>query len=185
MQNHSSYTDAFDNFKPDVSVSGSSSVALDNYLSLMKISDESIAYLTDYFDGAGEDTMIIFFGDHQPTNSVVSNIWRLNGKNGSELSEADEAARYKVPYFIWCNFETDTKTGADTSTNFLATDILETAGLPMTAYEKYLASLSESYPVITSIRAENAEGRSTDTADVADALNNYAILQYDCIFGKK
>ena len=185
MQNHSSYTDAFDNFKPDVSVSGSSSVALDNYLSLMKISDESIAYLTDYFDGAGEDTMIIFFGDHQPTNSVVSNIWRLNGKNGSELSEADEAARYKVPYFIWCNFETDTKTGADTSTNSLATDILETAGLPMTAYEKYLASLSESYPVITSIRAENAEGRSTDTADVADALNNYAILQYDCIFGKK
>ncbi len=55
----------------------------------------------------------------------------------------------------------------------------------MTAYEKYLSSLSESYPVITSIRAENAEGRSTDTADVADALNNYAILQYDCIFGKK
>ncbi len=185
MQNHSSYTDAFDNFNPDVSVSGSSSVALDNYLSLMKISDESIAYLTDYFAGAGEDTMIIFFGDHQPTNSVVSNIWRLNGKNGSELSEADEAARYKVPYFIWCNFETGTKTGADTSTNFLATDILETAGLPMTAYENYLASLSESYPVITSIRAENAEGRSTDTADVADALNNYAILQYDCIFGKK
>lgn len=185
MQNHSSYTDEFDNFHPDIEVSGSNAKALNNYLSLMKISDDSIKYLTDYFSNAGEDTMIIFFGDHQPTNSVVSNIWKLNGKNGNELSEADEANRYKVPYFIWCNFETRTRTDVETSTNFLATDILETAGIPMTAYERYLDSLSQNYPVITSIRTENADGESTDTANVMDALNNYAILQYDCIFGKK
>ncbi|MDE5697848.1 MAG: LTA synthase family protein [Lachnospiraceae bacterium] len=184
MQNHSSYTDEFDNFSPDIEVAGSNSKALNNYLSLMKISDESIKYLTDYFSTADEDTMIIFFGDHQPTNSVVSNVWKLNGKNGNELSETDEANRYKVPYFIWCNFETDSKTNADTSTNFLATDILETAGIPMTAYEKYLDSLSEKYPVITSIRTETANGSSTDTENVMDELNDYAILQYDCIFGK-
>lgn len=185
MQNHSSYTDEFDNFHPDIEVSGSNAKALNNYLSLMKISDDSIKYLTDYFSNASEDTMIIFFGDHQPTNSVVSNIWKLNGKNGNELSEADEANRYKVPYFIWCNFEIRTRTDVETSTNFLATDILETAGIPMTAYERYLDSLSQNYPVITSIRTENADGESTDTANVMDALNNYAILQYDCIFGKK
>lgn len=184
MQNHSSYTDEFDNFHPDIEVSGSSSKALNNYLSLMKISDESIRYLTDYFANADEDTMIVFFGDHQPTNSVVSNIWKLNGKNGSELSGADEANRYKVPYFIWCNFEINTATGADTSANFLATDILETAGIPMTAYGRYLDRLSKDYPVITAIRAENAQGQSTNTADAADALNDYAILQYDCIFGR-
>lgn len=185
MQNHSSYTDEFENFKPDIEVTGSSSTALNNYLSLMKISDESIRYLTDYFSDASEDTMIIFFGDHQPTNSVVSNVWKQNGKNGNALSEADEANRYKVPYFIWCNFEIASKTDTDTSTNFLATDILEAAGIPMTAYQSYLDSLSESYPVITSIRTENAEGRSTDTKDVTDELNNYAILQYDCLFGNK
>lgn len=184
MQNHSSYTDDFDNFKPDIEVSGSSSKALNNYLSLMKLSDESIQYLTDYFANAGEDTIIVFFGDHQPTNSVVSNVWKLNGKNGNELSDEDEANRYKVPYFIWCNFDIKTTTDADTSSNFLAVDILKTAGIPMTAYEKFLDSLSESYPVITSIRTEDAAGSSTDTANVTDALNNYAILQYDCIFGK-
>lgn len=184
MQNHSSYTDEFDNFKPDIKVTGSNSTALDNYLSLMKISDEAIKDLTDYFSNAGEDTMIVFFGDHQPTNSVVSNIWKLNGKNGNALSAEDEAGRYKVPYFIWCNFDIEAKTGADTSSNFLATDILKAAGIPMTAYEKYLDKLSRDYPIITSIRAENAAGRSTDTADVMDDLNNYAILQYDCIFGK-
>lgn len=185
MQNHSSYTDEFENFKPDIEVTGSSSTALNNYLSLMKISDESIRYLTDYFSDAGEDTMIIFFGDHQPTNSVVSNVWKQNVKNGNALSETDEANRYKVPYFIWCNFEIASKTDTDTSTNFLATDILGTAGIPMTAYQSYLDSLSESYPVITSIRTENTDGRSTDTKDVMDELNNYAILQYDCLFGNK
>lgn len=185
MQNHSSYTDEFENFKPDIEVTGSSSTALNNYLSLMKISDESIRYLTDYFSDAGEDTMIIFFGDHQPTSSVVSNVWKQNGKNGNALSETDEANRYKVPYFIWCNFEIASKTDTDTSTNFLATDILGTAGIPMTAYQSYLDSLSESYPVITSIRTENTDGRSTDTKDVMDELNNYAILQYDCLFGNK
>lgn len=185
MQNHSSYTDEFENFKPDIEVTGSSSTALNNYLSLMKISDESIRYLTDYFSDAGEDTMIIFFGDHQPTNSVVSNVWKQNGKNGNALSETDEANRYKVPYFIWCNFEIASKTDTDTSTNFLATDILGTAGIPMTAYQSYLDNLSESYPVITSIRTENTDGRSTDTKDVMDELNNYAILQYDCLFGNK
>lgn len=184
MQNHSSYTDEFDNFKPDIEVSGSSSKALNNYLSLMKISDEAIRYLTDYFASVDEDTMIVFFGDHQPTNSVVSNIWKLNGKNGNELSDEDEANRYKVPYFIWCNYEIDSRTGMDTSSNFLAIDILETAGIPMTAYENYLDALSEDYPVITSIRAENVDGESMDTANAMNALNDYAILQYDCIFGK-
>ena len=116
---------------------------------------------------------------------MVSSIWKLNGKNGNELSDGDEANRYKVPYMIWCNFDIETKTNVDTSANFLATDILETAGIPLTTYEKYLDSLSESYPIITSIRTENAAGISTDTKNVIDELNNYAILQYDRIFGKK
>lgn len=185
MQNHSSYTDEYDNFQPDIEVANSSAKALDNYLSLMKLSDEAVRGLTDYFSAAGEDTIIVFFGDHQPTDSVVSTVWKLNGKKGSDLSLEDEANRYKVPYFIWANFDIGTRTNADTSANYLAAAILETAGLPMTAYGQYLRTLSQQYPVITSIRTENAGGVSTDTRNVMDALNPYAILQYDCIFGKK
>ncbi len=185
MQNHSSYTEEFENFTPDIKVKDSKSKALNNYLSLMKISDTSIKYLTDYFSNVSEDTIIVFFGDHQPTNSVVSNVWKLNGKNGNELSDEDEANRYKVPYFIWCNFDLATRTNVEISTNFLGSNILATAGIPMTAYEQYLYKLSENYPVITSIRTENSSGKSTDTQNVMGELNNYAILQYDCIFGKR
>lgn len=185
MQNHSSYTDDFDNFHPDIEVSGSSSKALNNYLSLMKISDESIQELITYFSNADEDTVIVFFGDHQPTNSVVSDVWKLNEKNGNELSDEDEANRYKVPFFIWCNYDIETRTNVETSTNFLATDVLTAAGIPLNDYESYLSELSEAYPVITSIRTQKADGESTDTQNVMGELNNYAILQYYRLFDSK
>lgn len=185
MQNHSSYTDEFDNFKPDIEVLDGTSKVLNNYLSLMKLSDESIQSFIDYFAKTDQKTMIVFFGDHQPTNSVVSNVWKLNGKNGNALSEEDEANRYKVPYFIWCNFDIEQKVNTDTSTNFLATELLASAGIPLLDYEAYLRNLKDLYPVITSIRTENKNGESTETQNVMGELNNYAILQYDYLFGKK
>jgi phosphoglycerol transferase MdoB-like AlkP superfamily enzyme len=185
MQNHSSYTDDFDNFAPDIEVKDSDSKALNNYLSLMKISDNSVKYLTDYFSNADQDTIIVFFGDHQPTNSVVSNIWKLNGKNGNSLSSEDEANRYKVPYFIWCNFDIDTKSEHETSANYLSVEILKLAGIPLNSYEAFLNSLSDKYPVVSAIRSENADGQSTDTKNVMDELNDYSILQYNRLFGRK
>ena len=184
MQNHSSYSEEFDNFTPDIEVTGSESAPLNNYLSLIKISDEAVEYLIDYFSETDEDTVIIFFGDHQPTNSVVSSIWKLNGKSTATLSDEDEANRYKVPFFIWSNFNSSTRTDMETSTNFLASTVLEISGLPLYDYSAYLKNLSNKYPVITAIRAENADGKSTAVEDRRDELNNYAILQYDRLFGK-
>ena len=184
MQNHSSYSEEFDNFTPDIEVAGSESAPLNNYLSLIKISDEAVEYLIDYFSEADEDTVIIFFGDHQPANSVVSSIWKLNGKSTATLSDEDESNRYKVPFFIWSNFNSGTRTDMETSANFLASTVLEISGLPLYDYSAYLKNLSNKYPVVTSIRAENADGKSTALEDRRDELNNYAILQYDRLFGK-
>ena len=184
MQNHSSYTDDFDNFHPEIIVDNSNSKALNNYLSLIKISDEAIEGLVNYFSFADEDTMIIFFGDHQPTNSVVSNIWKLNGKNGSNLSMEDEAKRYKVPYFIWANFDIASQSHAETSANYLSAKLLEACGLPQYDYTAYLLKLSEKYPILTSLRAENAKGESTEVKTIMGELNNYAIVQYHRLFQK-
>ncbi len=184
MQNHSSYTDDFDNFHPEIIVDNNNSKALNNYLSLIKISDEAIEGLVNYFSFADEDTMIIFFGDHQPTNSVVSNIWKLNGKNGSNLSMEDEAKRYKVPYFIWANFDIASQSHAETSANYLSAKLLEACGLPQYDYTAYLLKLSEKYPILTSLRAENAKGESTEVKTIMGELNNYAILQYHRLFQK-
>jgi phosphoglycerol transferase MdoB-like AlkP superfamily enzyme len=177
MQNHSSYTEEYDNFTPDIAVVDSNSATLNNYLSLIKLSDEAFEYLTSYFEEVDEDTIIVMFGDHQPTNSVISNIWKLNGKNSNSLSEEDEYNRYKVPYVIWTNFDIEAKTDNDTSANYLANQILNIAGIPLNSYESFLEDLSTTYPILTAIRTET-------TNDDSD-LNDYAILQYYRLFGKK
>lgn len=182
MQNHSSYTEDFDNFHPGITVEGSSSKALNNYLSLIKLSDEALSALIEYFSKEEEDTVIVFFGDHQPTDSVVSGIWKQNGKNGGALSQEDADNRYKVPFFIWCNFDIESAHDIETSANYLGAKVLEAGGLPLRGYAQYLLELSEAYPVVTAIRAESAADESTDIKNAMDALNDYAILQYNRLF---
>ncbi|MBQ6787164.1 MAG: sulfatase-like hydrolase/transferase [Lachnospiraceae bacterium] len=178
MQNHSSYTEEFDNFTPDITVNNAKSKTLNNYLSLMKISDEAIKKLVNYFSEQDEDTIIVFFGDHQPTNSVISPIWKLNGKSSSTLSLEDETLRYKVPFFIWANYDIAEASNIETSPNFLGNKVLEAAGIPLSDFRGYLAELEQSYPVVSSIRAEDASGNSYEIKEVEDSLNDYAILQY-------
>lgn len=184
MQNHSSYTEDFDNFNPEITVNNSKSKALNNYLSLIKISDDAVKDLINYFSNEEEDTIIVFFGDHQPTNSVVSNIWKLNGKDGNNLSEEDEAKRYKVPFFIWSNFDIEEENGIELSANYLGAKVLDICDLPMYDYAEYLLSFSEKYPVITPIRVQSESGESTDLNTAKGQINNYAILQYNRLFDK-
>ncbi len=182
MQNHSSYTEDFDNFVPEISVKGSNSKALNNYLSLIKISDTAVSELVNYFASEDEETVIIFFGDHQPTNSVVSDIWRLNGKNGSRLSDDDEAKRYTVPFFVWSNFDIDEEYDVEISANYLGAKVLDICGLPLYDYADYLLHLSEEYPIVTGVRTIDADGSVTDIKNAEGALNDYAVLQYNRMF---
>lgn len=193
MQNHSSYSEDFDNFSPQIKADGSNSKSLNNYLSLLKESDDAIRDLTEYLESYDEDTVVLFFGDHQPTNSVVSDIWKLNGKNGSDLSEEDEINRYKVPFFIWANYDIGINTadsntsGCDTvnietSANYLSGILADICGLTLSPYQSYLKSLSEAYPVVTALRAMDNGKKSFDIDDTAGQLNEYAILQYYYLF---
>lgn len=185
MQNHSSYSEEFDNFKPDITVDGTNSKVLPNYLSLMKISDKAIEELIGYFSEEDEDTMIVFFGDHQPTDSVAAPVWKFNGKSSSTLTFEEEALRYKVPFFIWANFDINEEANVETSPNFLGNRVLEEAGIPLSDYRSFLADLEKKYPVISSIRVEDATGTSSETTEVQNDLNDYAILQYYYLLDRK
>lgn len=185
MQNHSSYSEEYDNFHPDITVEGTKSKILPNYLSLIKLSDEALEYLIDYFSQAEEDTIIVFFGDHQPSDSVAAPVWKLNGKSGDALSDEDEALRYKVPFLIWANFDIDGENNVETSANYLGGKVLQTAGLPLYNYRNYLVELEQDFPIISAIRAEDSNGISTPVKEVKNALNKYMTLQYYNIFSQK
>jgi len=141
MQNHGGYTDAYENFTPDIKVQEKNDVVLDRYFSLIKKSDEQLESLISYFSKQEEDTIIVFFGDHQPNDYVANKIFRLNGK--TTLTEQDVQNRYLVPYVMWANYDIKEAVDADTDISYLAAQMLDVAGVPTNAYQNFLQELME------------------------------------------
>lgn len=182
MQNHGGYDEEFANFTPDVTVDGVTSKALPEYLSLVKRTDKALEKLITYFSQTSEDTIIVFFGDHQPSAYVSNPILRINEKDPNALTEEENLLRYKVPYLIWSNFDIEEKSGQETSANYLMIDLLENAGLPLPAYQNELKKVREQYPVISAMQVQDAQGNSVELDSLGDELNGYRSLEYYLLF---
>lgn len=184
MQNHSSYNDwaDYDNFSPDITVDGSDSEVLSAYLSLMKLSDQATERLVDYFAKEEEDTVIVFFGDHQPTDSVVNPVLKLNGTSSSSLSAEEEALRYQVPFFIWANYDIEAESGLNISANYLASRTLDAAGLPKPGYFSFLSELEKQAPVISANHVSLSDGTFSSADDQDELLREYKTFQYHQLF---
>ncbi|MGN0308626.1 MAG: LTA synthase family protein [Lachnospiraceae bacterium] len=178
MQNHSSYTDSFDNFTPHITVEGSKSFALSQYLSLLKVSDQELQNLIQYFEAQSEKTLILFFGDHQPTDSVVRDIYTLNGKSMQNLSRSEQCLRYQVPFFLWANYDIEEASDMTASANYLGNLVLKAANLPLSSFHCFLDELQQSYPVISSIEVRDSLGASFEVRDKQNELWDYSVLQY-------
>lgn len=163
MQNHGGYTEEYEHFTSDVNAEDLNSDQLDQYLSLMKVSDREFKNLVEYFRTEREKTIIVFFGDHQPSDAVVRPILRWNGVNTSNMTVEQASLRYLVPYVIWANYDIEEETEADTDISFLMTKVLERADMPTTAYQNFLLVL-EKNPKSTKL------------------LRQYEILQYYFMF---
>jgi glucan phosphoethanolaminetransferase (alkaline phosphatase superfamily) len=161
MQNHGGYTDSYPELEEAVTTSCNSQV-LSQYLSLIKLTDEALESLINYFSEVDEKTVVVFFGDHQPSSAVTGYI--------TGTTDSEDVSRYKVPYLIWANYDIEEKTDFDTSLNFLAAQTLRAAGVPTDPYQNFLLELSEKYPVIS------AAGMPEDE------LLTYRKLQYYNLF---
>uniref|UniRef100_UPI004056E5AF sulfatase-like hydrolase/transferase n=1 Tax=Agathobacter sp. TaxID=2021311 RepID=UPI004056E5AF len=180
MQNHSGYTDLYENFTPDIYVEEFSHPALEQYLSLIKVSDGELKELISYFEKEEENTIIAFFGDHQPSDYVVNPILRANGVDTSDLSVEEASLRYIVPYAIWANFDIEEETNADTDISCLGAKVLELAGIPANAYQNFLLEME----------AETANAKESGDAAEISAIEEqykemYQILQYYFMFDYK
>ncbi|HAL32684.1 MAG TPA: sulfatase [Lachnospiraceae bacterium] len=187
MQNHSPYDKASPGLEDGISIQDeghgavSDTDALERYLTLVERSDEAFRYLTGYFADVDEPTVIVMFGDHQPSDSVVRPVWEMQGKNSRALSEEDVEKRYEVPYVIWANYELphmDEK--ADTSANFLGNRVLLYAGAGLYPYRGFLRAVEDRYPVLSAVRTTDESGSSVDEDRMrSDGLiSDYRILQY-------
>lgn len=185
MQNHGGYSDQYANFTPDVTT-GADNLELNQYLSLIKLTDAGLEELLTHLGNMDEKTVVVFFGDHQPGDAVTKCINdSLTDSDYYYASEEDviandtENPRYIVPYIIWANYDIEETAGYDMSVNYLAANTLEIAGVPTDAYQNYLLQLQEEYPVITSVYT----GKSADARE--ESLEEYRRLQYYQLFEKK
>lgn len=183
MQNHGGYTQEYDDFVSDVLAEGGTD-ALNQYLSLLKLSDEQLRNLVEYFADEEEKTIIVFFGDHQPNDSVVRPIWLANGVDPSNLTAEQQALRYQVPYVVWANYDIEEGMGQDMSLNYLAANVLRRADIPVDAYRSYLLELQEDYPVISAsgLRVSGQSQAAAGEEAMENRLQMYRKLQYYHIF---
>lgn len=179
MQNHGGYTDAFSDLSEDVHATNYNSEVLDRYLSLIRLTDQSLEKLVDYFSNVDEKTVIVFFGDHQPSDTVAAQVQDSMLLPGESVPDEQLRKRYQVPYLVWANYDIDGATQQNTSLNYLSAEVLKAAGVPTDAYQNFLLDLQKSYPVMS------AAGR-TDASDADEnMLSTYKKLQYYNLFETK
>lgn len=186
MQNHGDYDYIGENYEQTIYLDGYEMEypMAEQYLTLLHESDSALAYLLSELEACPKDTVVLFFGDHFP--KVEGEFYQeVHGGEFETLSE--QLLQYQIPFFIWANFDIPEQTVECTSLNYLGRYLLETAGLELPPYYRFLKDLEQAIPAVsalgyysvsqqTFLPLEEAEGEE------AQWLNRYALAQYNNLF---
>ena len=142
MQNHSGYKLFSDAKVLSLITNYKNREALDAYLSLMKLSDDAIKILIDYFSITNEHVILLFFGDHNA--SFGSDINKLVYDNNINY-ECTNA--YATPFFIFDNKNKKDKFINEISVNFLSLELLKHANLPLDDIHLMIDEIYKKYAV--------------------------------------
>ena len=189
MQNHGGYAlSAFEKEEKEI-------VSIDEkyckftdviaFESLMKASDDALAFLMDYFRKTERPVVLCFFGDHQPAMPAdFEQALEESGKQSGESEISVGEKYFRVPYFIWTNDpeilanreklraeawghseeKQDRRTkqalsGMDmTSPNFLGIASQVYAGTGLSAYSELVRELRTRVPVLNETGWLDGEG---------------------------
>lgn len=187
MQNHGGYTTSCVNFDESIYATSTSKPynKANKYLSLVKASDNAFKELIDYFSKVKEPTVICMFGDHQPSveSEFIAEVMGVNSLSG--LSPEQEQLRHATPFIIWANYDIPEQQIDKLSANYLSSLVLETAGVKLTEYNKYLLNLAKTLPVIDTvgyIDFENNYYKWSDVSPYSHLIDEYEKIQYNSIF---
>lgn len=155
---------------------------LNVYLQYANASDNALLELVDFIKNYDEDTILIFFGDHQPAIDAYS-MYGANDKY------SEKEASYVVPFFIWANYDIEEEYDIEVSTNYLQSLLFKVANLPMNSYTKYMMEMSEDIPVITPQYYKDKYGNFYMVDDIEspyyDKIREYKNIVYYNIFDNK
>ena len=180
IQNHGGYNYIVPKFNTDIHIEkpeGSYPQA-EQYLSLIRESDDALARLITSLEEVEEPVVLAMFGDHQPAieQSFYESV--MGGSLGS-LSSEKLQDRYKVPFIIWANYDIEERNDVKTSPNYLSNYILEAAQLPKSKFGTILSEISAEIPQINERGHFTSDGVwETNDASQSELLRNYDNLEY-------
>lgn len=190
MQNHGGYTPSSVNFNECIYATSTTQNynKANKYLSLVKASDDAFKELIEYFSKVKEPTIICMFGDHQPNVETEFISECLGVNNLSNLTVEQEQNRHITPFYIWANYDIEEQYIDKLSSNYLSSLVLQTAGVKLTEYNKYLLNLAKVLPVINTvgyIDNQNNYYKWSDSSPYTSILNEYEKIQYNGIFDQE
>ena len=185
IQNHGGYTAA--DYPAQVTLTdepGKYPMA-EQYLTLANKTDQAFRTLVEYFAQQEEPTIIVMFGDHQP--SVEQEFLdKAYGVTQDRMDMKQYMGKYMVPFVIWANYPLPEEGPEFTSLNFLGQHLLRYAGVESTAYGDYLWQLQEQLPALTFVGYVDRKGRAyshLETNDYTALIQDYQCVQYNNLFG--
>ncbi|MCI2061331.1 MAG: LTA synthase family protein [Eubacteriaceae bacterium] len=199
IQNHGGYTKNTYDFTEPVHVTNFAATdSINTYLSLIRESDKAFRELTEYYSQQKEPTIILMYGDHQPSFDDTAKR-QLALHPAWDSTELQTLSKYYVPYVMWANYDIaekdDMRSGGTSaslnniSLEFAAPVLFENAGLSLSDYEKYLLDLHDRVPALTAQGYWTKSGRhyAVDDSDSNDYryIEQYRKVQYNLLFDKK
>ena len=194
MQNHGGYEGTYDNFEQEVWLTGQYEgkyPKTDQYLSLMKRSDQAFQYLVEYFSRTDQPTMIVMFGDHQP--SVEDEFYDdIAGMPSSEITVQEHLMWYETPFIIWTNYSMPSEDMGCLGAVYLSSEVLWRANLEMTPYNRFLLAMKEDLPVVHFLGCYDREGTyyywakaESERCPYQDTVLDYEALVYNHSLDRK
>ncbi len=189
MQNHGGYTYEGENYVQTVELEGYSREypKAEQYFSVIRETDSAVEYLLTELQNYPEKTIVLFFGDHYP--KIETEFYdELHGKPFETLDE--QMLKYKIPFFIWANYDIPEETVECTSLNFLSSRLLEVADIEMPSYHSFLSSLERVIPAMNAMGyysiSENKFLPYNQASGIeAEWINRYENLQYNDLFDEE
>ncbi len=186
MQNHNPYNNTSYKFKDSVHVTSfPAGMQAEQYLSLMKMSDDALEQLITYFQNVDEPVIILLFGDHQP--HLPDLFYKdLMGKMPLQFTQEDTMLKHKVPFLIWANYDIPEMFIERASINYLSSIFLDAAGLKSSNFNRYLLDLYKKLPAISAAGSYDSAGTLHEKRErnnkYAQLMKEYEIVQYNYLF---
>jgi phosphoglycerol transferase MdoB-like AlkP superfamily enzyme len=152
--------------------------------------DRSLQRLLDWAQTRERHTVIAFFGDHlPPLNQGYTETGFMAGSVPDRREAPEKLAQYReTPLVVWSNRTGPMKDLGSISPSLIPLKVLKTAGIEHPYYTGFLGRVDAKYDVIERhvlIKPSGAEPDWSREKKIDPLINDYRLLQYDALFGKK